>query len=204
MNSVARRALPDAGTTREEFLTFLESRPDERWELIDGAPVMMVGVSIRHSRMVANIHAAIRSVGRRSGCETLFGDTFVGRAGDDRFLLVPDVYVRCGPVPDDLANTVEDATHIVEVLSPGTMHYDRGAKLGYYQSIPTIRQILLVYQNEMRIENWTRTVGGTDGGSFGWEAVSDPASAVPLLGLEGDLAVEDVYEGVDLKTGTSF
>lgn len=164
MNSVARRALPETRTTREEFLRFLESRPDERRELIDGVSVMTVGVSIRHSRMVANVHAAIRSTSRRSGCETPFGDTFVGRTRDDRFLLVPDVY----------------------------------------QSIATGSQIRLVHQNEIRIENWTRLVANAGADPFGLEVVSTPSSAVPPVGLDGDLTLEDVYEGVDLKTGTSF
>ena len=43
-----------------------------------------------------------------------------------------------------------------------TEDYDRGEKLAHYKTIPTLREILLVAQEEQRLELWTRTdVGWT-------------------------------------------
>ena len=44
--------------TVEEFYAFTDSRPDdEKWELIDGEPVLNATPSFLHQRIVGNIHS---------------------------------------------------------------------------------------------------------------------------------------------------
>jgi Uma2 family endonuclease len=40
---------------------------------------------------------------------------------------------------------------VVEVLSPGTEEYDRGDKLAYYRSIPSVLEVVLVAHDRARI-----------------------------------------------------
>jgi Uma2 family endonuclease len=85
----------------------------------------------------------------------------------------------------------KDPVLLAEVLSPSTMPNDRGLKLPFYQGIESLRAILLVYTNEVRIEHWQRTdtVWNEDVAS-GIEA----AVALPVLG--GSLTLADTYDGV--------
>mgnify|MGYP005990941233 CR=1 FL=1 len=70
----------------------------------------------------------------------------------------PDIVVRCGPRQNQ--TYVTDPLVVVEVLSPSTMDYDRGGKLKFYKSLPTLRHIALIYQDQMRVEHYERTDEG--------------------------------------------
>src|SRR5262245_55764944 len=57
---------PEERMTIEEFLAFTESRPDdERWELIEGVPVMQAAPTALHQTIVVNIAAVLRAEKRR-------------------------------------------------------------------------------------------------------------------------------------------
>ena len=49
---------------------------------------------------------------------------------------------------------------IVEVLSPSTELIDRLRKLADYRTLPSVREILVVYPNERRVELLRRTADG--------------------------------------------
>ncbi|MCB9652161.1 MAG: Uma2 family endonuclease, partial [Deltaproteobacteria bacterium] len=101
-----------------------------------------------------------------------------------------DVAVGCGRLEfgprdrDALTNPIS----LVEVLSPSTESYDRGAKFAHYRRIPSLRDYVLVAQDERRVEVFHRTSDGT------W-AISDPVTAgtVALPGLGIELSVDEVY-----------
>jgi hypothetical protein len=61
--------------TLEAFFAFLDARPDtERWELIDGRPMLMVGVTRADSAITLNMASALHPVARRRGCEVHSAD----------------------------------------------------------------------------------------------------------------------------------
>jgi Uma2 family endonuclease len=64
------------------------------------------------------------------------------------------VVVRCGAVGGK--TYITDPLVVVEVLSPSTMDVDRGPQLDFYKSLPTVRHIALVYQDQMRVEHYRR------------------------------------------------
>ncbi|MCJ2059159.1 Uma2 family endonuclease [Methylobacterium sp. J-048] len=68
------------------------------------------------------------------------------------------IVVRCGPRQNQTCLT--DPLVLVEVLTPPTMDYDRGGKLKFYKSLPTLRHIALVYQDQTRVEHYERTDEG--------------------------------------------
>ncbi|MFZ4816759.1 MAG: Uma2 family endonuclease, partial [Phototrophicaceae bacterium] len=45
---------------------------------------------------------------------------------------------------------------IVEVLSPSTERFDRGAKFQHYQTVASLQEYVLVAQDQMRVEHYTR------------------------------------------------
>lgn len=135
----------------------MDGRRRSAWELIDGHPVMRVGVTRAHSMITLNIAAAaLHPVARRRGCETHATDFFTSGGPVSGFLAARDVFVRCGPL-DDHARLAEDPLIVVEVLSPSTIRHDRVRKFERYTAIPSLRQIVLVYQDEIRVESFVHS-----------------------------------------------
>lgn len=205
MNVTSPRPLPPPPVARDDFLALLDARPGERWELIDGVPLMMVGGTLRHSLIAGNVAAALRRLARSRGCQAHASDLLVSGGEASDFLAAPDVFVRCGPA-DETARFVTDPTVVVEVLSPSTMRLDRGAKFEQYRAMPSVEQILLVYQDQIRVESWTRTAppaaeSDGEGETFAVSVATSLAAAVALPGLGADLPLAAVYDGVAGLTG---
>src|SRR3954470_17470959 len=60
--------------TVEGFLAFLDQRSgDEKWELIDGVPLMITGGTLHHARIGGNIDRLLGPAAERRGCMSLRG-----------------------------------------------------------------------------------------------------------------------------------
>lgn len=82
---------------------------------------------------------------------------------------------------------------VVEVLSPSTESIDRREKMLAYRTVPSLRDYLLISQEQRRVELYRR---GADGG---WaSAVVAEAGDVALECVQANLTLEDIYEDVKL------
>lgn len=103
----------------------------------------------------------------------------------------PDVVVTCDE--RDLS-TAEDfirfPTLAVEILSDSTAAFDRGDKFADYQTVPTLREYVLVNQSEMALECYRLTAEGWVGQRYG---VGDPVR-FESVGL--DWAIATLYQKV--------
>ena len=173
----------------EELLAFGERRPpDERWELIDGVPFLMTGGTAAHSLILGNLFGPLDACARQRGCRAM--TSFLSRISD-RSAFEPGILVRCGPI--DLGDRYsEDPVLVLEVLSPSTMRRDRVLKFEQYRGLPTLRQIVFVYQDSVRVESWLR-----EGDDWQDEPVLslalEDSLAVPALGTS--LPLREIYEG---------
>ncbi|ACA15016.1 protein of unknown function DUF820 [Methylobacterium sp. 4-46] len=172
-----------------EFLNLIRARPDEeRWELLDGEPVLMAPPTGRHQQIVMNLGRHLAELAERRGCRALPGLGLHNDAVDD-FAPVPDLVVRCGPLLQD--GYARDPILVAEVLSPSTMHEDRGRKAAFYQSLQTLRAFLIVYQDETRVEVWSR------GNGPDWtKRALGGGDAIDLPDLGGSLPVASLYAGL--------
>ena len=169
--------------TPAEYLA-LERDSETRHELVDGYLYAMTGGSDRHDEIAGNLFAALHAHLRGSGCR-VHGSNLKVRVGDDFYY--PDLFVRCaGERGEPYYKT--DPVLIAEVLWPRTQRYDRGDKRLAYQSLPTLREYLLISQDEPRVELLRRT-------DAGWEqARVSAASAVLRLESVGlDLPLSELY-----------
>ena len=154
MSTVLRQPDP---VTIEAFDFFVESQADTAvFELVDGVIVMMSNPTETHEQITGNIGAPLKLAMDVRGCRTYQGGMRVQRAdrNDGTDKTKPDVVVRCGP--RSARTFITDPLVIVEVLSPSTIDIDRGRKLEFYKSLPTVRHIALVYQDQMRVEHYRR------------------------------------------------
>ncbi|WP_279356434.1 Uma2 family endonuclease [Methylobacterium indicum] len=149
------------GLTVSEFDRFVDAQRDESdWELVDGEVVMMTNPTENHEQIAGNIGAPLKLAMDAAGCRSYQGGMRVQRDEDGRGRdkPKPDIVVRCGPRQN--RTFVTDPLVIVEVLSPSTMDRDRGLKLSFYKSLPTLRHIVLAYQDQMRVEHYRREADG--------------------------------------------
>lgn len=174
-----------------EFVEMIRPYPDEeRWELLDGEAVLMAPQSERHQGIVANLLDCVRPRARKNNCRALPGLGLINDEIGD-YAPIPDVVVRCGPMLD--GGYAKDAVFLAEVLSPSTMNNDRGRKLDFYRKLSTLRTILVIYQDEVRVEAWQR-----DGDEWRREVRQGRGASLDLPELGGTLALADIYEGIPL------
>lgn len=172
-----------------EYRDWAAARPDdERWELIGGVPVMMSPAKGRHQRIVTNLIKHLDDLAERRGCGAYPGLAILSEAMDD-YAPIPDVVVQCGEPPED--GYTSDPLLVVEVLSPSTLVIDRGRKTEFYQTVPSLAVLLLVHQNEARVEVWRRAPD--------WSVqVAGPGDIVDLPELDGALSVSEIYARLTL------
>lgn len=165
------------------------TRPDdERWELLDGEPVMKSPAGGRHQRIVTNIAKRLDDLAERRGCGAYPGLAILSEARDDD-APIPDVVVQCGEPPAD--GYTGDPLLVVEVLSPSTFLIDRGRKTEFYQTVPSLRFLLLVQQDEVQVEVWRREAAWT-------VRIAGPGEPIDLPELGGSLAVAEIYARLSL------
>jgi Uma2 family endonuclease len=129
--------------TADEFLRWAEGK-EGRWELHDGAPVLMSPERMAHIRTKARAVAALEGAVRNANlpCE-VFADGLSVQV-DSGAIFEPDASVVCGPRRSDDTIVITDPTIVVEVLSPSTAAIDHGRKLSGYFSLPSVEHYLIL------------------------------------------------------------
>ncbi|MCA9625679.1 MAG: Uma2 family endonuclease [Myxococcales bacterium] len=151
---------PTTPMSFDAFLAWAEGR-SERYELVEGTPVLMAPERAGHARMKARVHRALAEAIESAGadCEA-FVDGMTVQV-DDQNAYEPDVVVQCGPrLPDD-AVVVEAPLIVVEVLSRSTQGRDAGAKLDDYFRIPSVMHYLMVKTDRFGVIHHARRADGT-------------------------------------------
>jgi Uma2 family endonuclease len=138
-----------------------EAKSEIRHEFLNGDVFAMAGGTPEHSVLAG---ATIRELGvalRGRPCHVFTSDLRV-RVAATGLVTYPDVTVICADLeshPED-RSTILNPLVLVEVLSDSTEAYDRGAKAAHYRRIDSLREYVLISQNEPRIEVFRRLAGG--------------------------------------------
>jgi Uma2 family endonuclease len=179
--------------TPEEFFAW-QLDQEERYELVDGVPVPlrgMTGASNAHDAVAVNIIISLGNQLRRGPCRVATADTAVRTS--IRGIRRPDVTVECAPI-DPKSYEAHAPKLVVEVLSPSTRQMDRIRKVEEYKRLPTLTAIMLVEPGVANVLVLRR-----DGAEWRDEAYAGADSVVPLPEIGASLTLRDVYEGVPLE-----
>src|SRR5689334_1331190 len=147
---------PKHFVTVEQYLAGEETSLD-RHEYLAGEVFDMAGASPRHGQIAVNILVELGSQLRNSNCRVRNVDTRLATAPAG-LCSYADVVVSCKPEKLD-HDTLLNPAVIIEVLSPSTGDYDRGAKFERYRQIPSFREYLVVAQDRVYVEHHVRTRG---------------------------------------------
>jgi Uma2 family endonuclease len=109
----------------------------------------------------------------------------------------PDVVVTQGEpeFADDQFDSLLNPILVIEVLSSGTETYDRGDKAYVYRHIPSLREYLILSQEEASAEHWTRL----EENKWQLEEIKGLEQTLHVLGGSCKLKLEDVYRKVNFK-----
>lgn len=186
---------PDVRLSPEEYLR-IERSAEWKSEYVDGEMFAMSGASYRHNVIAGNVARELGNQLREGPCVVTSADL---RIATDlrRHYTYPDIVVVCDPPQfvDDQLDTVVNPTLIAEVLSESTEKYDRGAKFERYRAVPTLSEYLLVAQDRVHVELYTRQPQGE------WllREWNDPAADLHLVSLPCRLRVAEVYAKVTFE-----
>jgi Uma2 family endonuclease len=151
---------PVSKLTEEQYLA-IERAAEFRSEFVDGEMFAMSGGTNRHGRIQRNLFLELALALEDRTCEPFGSDNRVRVSS--RAYVYPDVTVVCGErqAVDEDDDVLIDPVAIFEVLSPSTEKYDRGLKFQLYRSIDSLRDYVLVNQEQVRVEQFTRKSDGT-------------------------------------------
>ena len=179
--------------TPDEYLA-AERLSEYRSEYLDGGVYPMTGASLNHGRIVVNVATELALQLRESDCDVLVTDMKV-RLQESRRFFYPDVCVLCGAprFHDDRRDIILNPDLLIEVLSPSTEAFDRGAKFEAYQTIESLQEYVLVSQDKPRVEQFVRNGDG----KWTYTATEGLESSVVLPSIECSLSLSAVYKRVE-------
>lgn len=182
--------------TEAEYLAF-ERSAESRHEFHRGEIFAMAGASESHNLITLALASAVRAKLQGKPCRTYSVDMRV-YARESKTYMYPDIVVACPPIEflDEKRDTLLNPQVVIEVLSPSTEAYDRGAKFDLYREAPSLQQYVLVSQDARRVVSYVRQ---SDGVAWLMTPLDHPESSIefPSLGISVPLA--DIYRDVELS-----
>lgn len=174
----------------------LERRATTRHEYYDGVLRAMAGASRKHNLIVGDTNASLIAQLRARPCETYTSDMRVAIPVRNAYTY-PDIVAVCDEpqFEDDEVDTLLNPALIIEVLSASTERYDRTGKFPLYRILPSLREYLLIAQDEYRVGYYRRTA---DGLWFIADAQGREASIALSIGGGCTPALADLYARVSL------
>lgn len=180
--------------TPEQYLE-LERKSDYKSEYFNGEIFAMASASLRHTLIVTNVVAELRTQLKKWPCTVHSTDLRV-RVSPTGLYTYPDVVIVCNTptFADDKNDTLANPTLIVEVLSKSTKDYDRGEKFEQYRTIESFKEYVLISQDKHHVEHYVRQAGNT------WllSETNRIEDTIELLSINCNLALSEIYDKVDV------
>jgi Uma2 family endonuclease len=151
----------------DEYLELESRSADLKHEWCDGVVYAMSRGTPEHARLSMRIGAALLGA-LRGRCEVFSSDVMI-YIDAARLSTYADASVVCGTLETknvkkdgrSLGEAITNPTVIIEVLSEATERYDRDGKFQAYKRLDSLREYVLVAQDERRIEIYRRGADGT-------------------------------------------
>lgn len=172
--------------TAAEFLAW-EASLAQRHEFVRGEVFAMAGAEERHVTTALNLAMALRTHLRGSPCRTFITDMKLRVEAADAFFY-PDVMVTCSATDATDPLVKREPVLLIEVLSPGTAAYDRGAKFADYRRLPSLREYLLVDVDTRRCDLYRQGADGL------WVLhPSEPGDGVHLASVDLEIGPDALW-----------
>ena len=176
--------------TIEEYLQ-IEQVSVIRHEYVDGQIFAMAGASEEHNQIAGNIYALLRPHLRGTPCRAFVSDMKLKvKLEKVNIFYYPDLLVTCDP-NDRERYFKTSPSLIVEVLSNSTETIDRREKRVNYQNIESLREYVLISQDEIKVEVYRKDA------QENWSLQTlSKSDNLELSSVGLTLSMNDIYEDV--------
>jgi Uma2 family endonuclease len=176
----------------EEYFAFADTRPDdEKWELIEGEPVLQASPTSRHQRIVGNVIGILYAIWRerRPSWMAMPG---IGVRISDTSLSEPDILIR-PDTDDESTRECDDAIVAVEILSESTADRDLRWKRKAYARVASLMYYVVIAQDAVEVVVYARA------SNFAEQRLESLAAMLELPPLGISLPLADIYQGTRLS-----
>jgi Uma2 family endonuclease len=184
-------SVPLSYLTIEEYLK-TEEASQIRHEYLGGQIFAMSGASAEHNLIAGNIYTSLRSHLRGSSCRSFMSDMKVKlKTQNADIFYYPDIIVTCDPQDNERYFKTRPCL-IIEVLSPSTEAIDRREKLLNYQTLESLQEYVLVFQDEIKVEIYRKDSQG----SWSVQTLNNNDDEVCLESVNLTLTMAEIYEEI--------
>jgi Uma2 family endonuclease len=181
--------------TVEEYFAFTDTRPDnEKWELIDGEPILNASPSGLHQRILWNLAILLGTIERRQP-QSWEATPGIGVRVSDTNLPEPDVFILpAGTIRrDPYSKETRDVLVAFEILSPSTAERDLRWKRTAYTSLPSLTHYVVIAQDAVEVVVFARDAG------FAEQRLRSLGDSLELPALGISLPLAEIYRDTDLR-----
>jgi Uma2 family endonuclease len=179
--------------TPQEYLT-IEHEAEYKSEYFDGEIFAMSGASPMHNQITINVSAEIHTQFKKRPCRVYSNDMRV-KVSPTGLYTYPDIVALCDKprFDDEQKDTLLNPTVIIEVLSDSTANYDRGTKFKHYRTLESLKEYILIAQDECHIEHYIRQINN----QWVLSETSNLSETIDLPSIDCHLTLTDVYDKVE-------
>ena len=177
--------------TAEDYLK-LERKDAGKQEYSNGKVVSSSGSSRRHNLIGSNTTIAIGSRVRGHKCEVYVNDMRVKLAPHN--YCYPDVVVVNGE-PSFEGKELDillNPTVIVEIMSRATLNHDKTEKLDRYLAMSSVREIMLVKEEEMRVEHYFKQTQN----QWTYKIYSNREDIISIESVNCKISLSEIYSQI--------
>ncbi len=177
--------------SQEEYLA-MEEVAQYKSEFHRGEIFAVSGGTYNHSVIQGNLVRQLGNLLDSKPCTVVTADLRIHIEAGDLFTY-PDAAVVCGKARffPRRTDTIVNPSLIIEVLSPSTRDYDRGAKFEMYKHIQSLQEYVLVEGEKAHVECFRRRAGGWTLAAF-----SGMDASCRLESLDCEIPLSRIYQKV--------
>ncbi|MCS7210570.1 MAG: Uma2 family endonuclease [Chloroherpetonaceae bacterium] len=178
--------------TREEYLEF-ERHSQERYEYVNGELVKREMPKLKHELIIKNLIVLLEFLlkGKPFTVVPCGMKIDIESFGNYRYA---DVSVVPRENMDLESDILSNAVVLFEVSSKSTANVDRGEKFDEYQTLPSLREYVLVSAEKVQVELFRRKSRN----EWDYVVLDDKAMKLELQSIGATLSLTDIYEGTKL------
>lgn len=186
-------AIPRTMLTEADYLA-IERKAEFKSEFYRGEMFAMAGASREHNVVKENLIGELYARLKGTPCRSFSSDQRV-KVQATGLYTYPDIVIVCGNAEYDSVDrdSLINPNAVIQVLSPSTETYDRGAKFRQYQRLASVKEYILVSQEEALCERFVRQADGT------WvlTVITGLGGELSLTTAPVRIPLTDIYNGVE-------
>lgn len=182
--------------SEKEYLA-VERNALDKHEYYQGEIFAMSGASFKHNLIESNLRGLLHNFLKGKQCRE-FGSNLRIHIPSNTLYTYPDIIVICDEPEfiDEEFDTITNPSIIVEILSPSTANYDRGAKFDLYRDILSLKEYVLVDTKTIHVVVYNRNNDST----WTLSETKNLNDNINLPSISFIINVADVYDGIDKVT----